>query len=571
MRKMIFLLWILSMTAEGAIRLGQVSSGTAEINLDRIVYLATSSQWGGGGIVARIQTTPWRRFVQLETQDNPPEGMARNNTQQLDQYQAKLTSLLTQFSKVMEPSTRAFFSHCFDPGVKEFLVARLPARTVLGIEQAVWIICFTLDDPQLTQPYLNCLLDSCRPQVKSKQQEGQDLPTERRLAGFPLTTVNLPGKQIHFLRGRQHVLVSPNLFLFQDVVKAPEESSSAEDSATQVSPPPDALISWSVGRSLSPLLGSHSLPGGEGEHQEWSRFNRLLAQWGVEQVAVSFKDQPHHLEICFTIKGARLAGRRIPTRRIQPELLNSIPAHSTLMLMGAGLDTLGLPADLLADPSTYDLPFSLGIEVPFDKRDVPTEWYYGGGYAEDPLAQWVKAASAEIVSGTRSPNNQNLPELPFPVPPKQENTGTRSLLYGNAPQRGFEERAFEMTKEHPRKAPTKSVKNFFGIAAENSLLAGMILPDLLLLPYRWDLILSGEEAELDESWYLALAPLEFSLNRLPDGLELRLGSNSPLSPVLFLLDLFFVFQIDYHGDWERLQSTQGISAALEGRNPLRPE
>lgn len=484
------LLVLLSRPACAAIRLGQPQSASGEIDLGRIPDAKTT-------VFLRIRPSAWRQFV---------------STQQ------PASRILDQIAGSMDSSTASILKICFAPAVDEFIIAKWPSRYSWDVEQAVWMIGLELAEQTSTETLANALIASC--------SLAQDSVHGRKLRGYPLSSLVLPGRQLHLLRGEHHLLISPNLFLIQGYLASldcPPEPPSASR--------PDALIGWRPGSMDS----SRSQAGASSDN--------YLKGLGIDHFEASIQSLPMGLELRLTAKSITPNRNNLLFRPLNPDLLDSIPPDSDLIIAGGGLDLLGRNAGVSPESSpTVDRPYAFGIAVPEEERSPPKAWKIGGAVEREvAVANSPAPVSAEIAARLGG----LLDDLgPLGRDMKQLQVEDR-ILFGDAAQRGSAGPEPQGLKDH------------FAEIARESVLAGMVSPNILVLPLYWDTLLTGA-SEQDQAfwtqreWREELAPIEFSLNQKREGLEIRLFSASPASYVMLLADLLFFAHIDYAGEWDRL-------------------
>ncbi len=493
----VILLMITAMPGSAAIRLGQPQSVSGEIDLSRIPNSRTTA-------FLRVRPAAWNQFLV-----NSARGSLTQNPPSI--------AILEYLSRSMDFAMAAIFRICFAPVVDEFLVAKWPSRHTWDVEQPVWMFGLELMDHKAVDLLANDMIASCSP--------SRGMVSERRLRGFPLTSLILPGRQIHLLKGERHLLISPNLFLIQGYLESldiPPEPPSAHQ--------PDAIIGWRP-EVASPERGRR--PGDTPEHF----FRRI----GIERIEISLQKLPMGLEVRFKAKNLIPWAGESPFRPINPDLLDSIPLNPDLVVVGGGLDLI---KEMQVDPGTVDRPFAVGVKVPEGKGNQPTLWKVGGAVERKVAVANAPAPVSEELSQRLGGLLDNLGQL-------GEDLNSRvvedRILFGDTPKESSPPPDAEQLKEH------------FTELARETILAGLISPDLLLIPLRWDVLLAGENDEddmdwLQMNWDKEIAPIEFSLNRPRDGYEIRLISASPISYMMLLADLLFFLQLDYAGEWESLVS-----------------
>ena len=480
-----------------AIRLGQPQPASGEIDLNRIPNPGTT-------VYLKIRPAAWRQFNPVTNNDRP----VRNQT---------ATRILQSLTDSVDPTMASILKLCFAPVVDEFLVAKWPSRFTWEIEQPVWMIGLELVDHVAVELVTN--------DIATISASSQGVMSERKLRGWPLTSLILPNRQIHFLKGERHLLISPNLFLIQGYLES-LDSPPEPPRANQ----PDALIGWSLDPSGTKRV---STPGMADDH--------LYTHLGFDRVEISIQALPMGLEV--RLKAKRLApiNRPTPFRPFNPDLLDSIPSRSDLVIAGGGLDLFQAGSEMTG---TIDRPFALGVEVPEGKGNLPRTWRVGGAVER-------KVAVANAPAPVSEELSQRLGGILDQLGPLGKDLHSLvvedRILFG------------DITRSSSRPPESEQLKEHFAELARDAILAGVVSPGLLVLPLHWGIQMGGEDQEthgdwLPEDWTKETAPIDFSLSCPPDGYEIRLLSPSPASFILLLADLLFFLHMDYTGEWESLYS-----------------
>lgn len=476
-----------SASVEAAVQLGSSPpSASGEIDLGRIPNRNTQ-------VFLRIRNTAWRDAFLKDRKISP---------------QAQVLEAL--FSRLRERSGNLLTS-CFDPGVQDFIVARWPPEWMMGVEQQVWMIGYRMESPELTEPFQTHLVLSCFPSER--------LPIERKLEGFPVKTLSSPTAQIHILRGKNHILVSPNLQLLKDFLA----------SLAQPPDPPTALPDAQIGFNLA-------LSGLSGQQEEAYHVRHFFQQLGLDRMELALIKLPAGLEVRVALKGPQAANANRLLFQRATSLLDSIPARPDLAFVASRLNM----ADGQKFPSTnlpLDQPFAIGIAIPENEKTPPEDWWVRGAVANPVVLPETAAAHLRSASGVQS----------VKPPP------------GWIVKADHERIEFGTRLDGPTLPDSDPLRNHFLEIGKEALAAGVLSPRILALPVVWDMLLGPRQSGREESpfspgWEKAVAPLEFSIAPVRDGYELRLVSASPLSHLLFFTDLLFLLQMDYSGDWDRLSS-----------------
>lgn len=501
-------LFFLAFPAYPAIRLGQPQSASGEIDLNRIPNPGTT-------VYLKIRPAAWRLFNPVKNNDRP----VKNQT---------ATRILQSLTDSVDPTMGAILKLCFAPVVEEFLVAKWPSRFTWEVEQPVWMIGLELVNPGDVDLLMN--------DISAISNSSQGVMSERKLRGFPLTSLILPNRQIHFLRGEHHLLISPNLFLIQGYLESldsPPEPPSAKK--------PDALIGW----RLDP-------PDKQVENSSTKPVDHLYTHLGFDRIEVSFQALPVGLEVRLKAKRLFPLNRSAPFRPINTELLDSIPSRSDLIIAGGGLD---LFPETQERTSTLDRPYAFGVEVPEGKGNLPETWRVGGAVERKVAVAKAPSPVSEEITQRLGGILDHLGQLG-----KDLNTLVVEdrILFG------------DITRSSSRPPESEQLKEHFSELAREAILAGVVSPGLLVLPLHWGIQLQEEGKDihdtwLPEDWNKEVAPIEFSLGCPPDGYEIRLLSPSPTSFILLLADLLFFLHLDYSGEWESLFSLwhSGMSPASD--------
>jgi hypothetical protein len=498
--------------ASAAIRLSQPQSASGEIDLGRIPDSHTS-------VYLRIRPSVWTQFI------NHPQSGRSTRSQPSSQ-------ILKRISSSMDSSMASILGLCFVPVVNEFLVAKWPSRHSWDIEQPVWMIGLALADHGAVDFLANDMIAS--------SSSPQGLLSTRKLRGFPLTSLSLPGRQLHFLKGERHLLISPNLFLIQGYLES-LDSPPEPPSMTQ----PDALIGWRL-TAAAP----------ENKQTLEEAPNPIYAQMGIDRIEFSVQNLPIGLEVRIKAKTLVPSTGKPFLRPLNLDLLDSIPSDSDLVIAGGGLDLLQATP---GGEDTVDRPFAVGVSVPEGRNTSPRLWKVGGAVerrvavanAPDP----VSAELSERLGGLLDDLGQLGKDLNSLVVEDR-------IVFG------------EPAGGAPPPEESQQLKDHFAELARDAILAGVISPELLILPLRWDALLGGgDEKEsqpwLQIDWRKEMAPIEFSLNRPGDGYEIRFISSSPASYVMLLADLLFLLHIDYAGEWENLTSEWEKSIPSSPARPVQ--
>ncbi len=481
----VFLLSLFTLPCSAAIRLSQPQSASGEIDLGLIPDSRTS-------VFLRVRPGIWTQFLAT----SPPTSPAGNQIS---------SQILDHISSSMDSSMASIFQLCFAPAVDEFLVAKWPSRYSWEVEQTVWMIGLALKDHAAVDPLVNTMIASCSP--------GQGLVNERKLRGYPLTSLILPGQQLHLLKGDHHLLISPNMFLIQGYL---ESLDSPPEPPSMVHP--DALIGWRPDNKTP---------------------NHFLARRGIDRFEISVQSLPVGLEIRLAAKSFLPSARRSPFRPLNPDLLDSIPTDADLVVAGGGLDLLSGGTD---GTDSVDQPYAFGVEIPEGKGNSPRSWNVGGA-VERPVA--VATSPAPVSQEISDRLGCLLNDLGPLGKDMQRLVIEDRIVFGAAAQGS------------PPGPEPQGLKEHFAELAKDAILAGVVSPDFLVLPLYWEVMLTGESGKNQEPWLhpdwrKEVAPLEFSINHPRDGFEIRLLSSSPASYVILLADFFFFLHMEYAGEWESL-------------------
>jgi hypothetical protein len=490
-------LFMMAVPAPAAIRLSQPQSASGEIDLGRIPDSRTS-------VYLRIRPSAWAQF--MDPQKPGKAGKSPLSSQ-----------ILKRISGSMDSSMASILGLCFVPVVNEFLVAKWPSRYSWDVEQPVWMIGLALADHGAVDFLANDMIASCSP--------SQSLSSTRKLRGFPLTSLSLPGRQLHFLKGERHLLISPNLFLIQGYLKSldspPEPPSMSQ---------PDALIGWRLNAaSQSKIQTPEEAP------------DPFYARMGIDHIEFSVQNLPIGLEVRLKAKTMIPSTGKPFLRPLNLDLLDSIPSDSDLVIAGGGLDLLQ------ADPGGEDMvdrPFAVGVSVPEGKNTSPRLWKVGGAVERRVAVANAPAPVSEELSERLGGVLEDLGQLGKDL----KSAVVEDRIISGEPAGGT-----------PPAQESQQLKEHFAELARDAILAGVISPDLLLQPLHWDVMLERRNEEDNQTWLQIdwrkeMAPIEFSLNCPRDGYEIRLISASPASYVMLLADLLFFLHIDYAGEWENLIS-----------------